>query len=189
MIEPLTLGIGVGAFLFGYTMHSSNNNKSSIEEIDTLLEQNKHIVDLSTTIETLNKDISKKHNHISDLQGEVQHHEENIEQLKTRAAYMKNSVEIIKTPEQSKKDKNILLIKETLSKIQNNQTSRFNIGILVSMIRDMYEELYNEKIDPIGVQELMDDFIDSDSSGSDSFGKMKHKPPMPKTTRQTGPRR
>jgi hypothetical protein len=189
MIEPLTLGIGVGAFLFGYTIHSSSNSKSTTQEIDTMLEQNKHIVDLSTTIETLNKDISTKHSHISDLQGEAQEEEENIVRLKTRADYLQNNSKPTNTTKLSKQDKNILLIKESLVKIQNNQVNRFNIGILVSMVRDMYEEIYKEKIDPIGVQKLMDEFIDSDSSGSDSFGKMKHKPSIPKTTKKSGPGR
>lgn len=188
MIELITLGIGMGAFLFGYIAHSNNENKASTKSIDTMLEQNKELVSLSSTIEILNRDIDKKNGLIAELEGEASHQEENISRLLERANYVKNSGELEKLDELATVTKNLRKIKENLAKIQSRQVERFNISVLISLVQTQYEDIHGEELDLLGVQELMMDFSDSgsDEKGG-SFGEMLKKPAKPKRTKRTTP--
>lgn len=183
MIEPITLGIGMGAFLFGYIAHTNNNNKSSIQSIDTMLEQNKEFVSLSSTIEILNRDIDTKNRLITELEGEADHKQENINRLLRRGDYISNSGVLEKFEELAQKTKNLTHLKQTLSKVQGKQVERFNIGILISLVQNMYEYIHKEKLDILGVQDLMTDFSDSGSDDKgDAFGGTSKKPSTPKPT-------
>ena len=188
IIEPITFGIGVGTFLFGYAMHSSNKSKSSIDEIDTMLEQNKNLVTLSSTIEILNRDIDKKNDEISDLEAEVSHQEENINILIERADYIRNSGELEKLEELAQASKNLKQIKEILTKFQKSNTDIFNKGVLVSLVQNMYEHIHNEVLNLEDVKKLIMDFTDSedDGKGGTSGGKNSNKPLKPKSTRTRG---
>lgn len=163
MIEPITLGIGMGAFLFGYIAHSNNENKASTKSIDTMLEQNKELIYLSSTIELLNRDIDKKNNLIVELEGEAAHQQENVNRLKERANYVRNSGELEKLDELATTTKNLRRIKENLSKIQEKNAQRFNISVLISLVQTQYEYIHEEELDILGVQHLMEDFSDTDS--------------------------
>ena len=188
IIEPITLGIGMGVFLLGYIAHSNHSNKSSLNKIDTMLEQNKNLVTLSSTIEILNRDIDKKNNQIEDLQGEVSHQEENINTLLERADYIRNSGELGQLEELAQVSKNLKQLKGILTKFQNKNTDIYNKGILVALIQNMYKHIHKEAIDLNGVKDLIIDFDDygSDDKG-DAFGSMSsNKPPKPKSTRTRG---
>ena len=186
IIEPITLGIGVGVFLLGYIAHSNHSKKSSLNEIDTMLEQNKNIVTLSSTIEILNRDIDKKNNQIADLQGEVSHQEENINTLLERADYIRNSGELGKLEELAQVSKNLKQLKGILTKFQKSNTDIFNKGVLVSLVQNMYKDIHNEALDLEGVKYLMNDFADSDSDdkGGAAGGMNSNKSPKPKSTRR-----
>ena len=189
IIEPLTLGIGAGVFLLGYIIIcSNNNNKSSTNSIDTMLENNKELISLSSTIEILNRDIDKKNNLIADLEGEADHQQENINTLLQRAEYIRTSGELEKLEVLANTTKNLTLIKQNLSKIQGKSAERFNMGVLISLVQTMYEHIHNEKLDIVGVQHLMIDFSDSDSDEKgDAFGGMSKKPSKVKPTKPRSP--
>ena len=188
MIEPITLGIAMGAFLFGYIAHSNNINKTSTKSIDTLLDQNKELISLSSTIALLNRDIDKKNNLIVELEGEAAHQQENINRLKERANYVRNSGELEKLDELATTTKNLRRIKENLSKIQDKNAQRFNISVLISLVQTQYEHIHGDELDLLGVQHLMEDFSDtgSDTTG-DAFGGMNKKPSKPISTKPRSP--
>ena len=187
MIDPFTLGIGAATFLFGYITSSNRDYKSSMNSIDTMLENNKEFISIISTIEILNRDIDKKNNLIADLEGEADHQQNNINKLIERADYVRNSGELEKLEELAKINKNITLIKENLLKIQKKDTNRFNLTTLISLVQTMYEHIHGEELDIEGVQHLMLDFTDSssDSEGSGTFGSMSNKPVTPKTKSRT----
>ncbi|WP_415407282.1 hypothetical protein ACLHDG_01780 [Sulfurovum sp. CS9] len=188
MVDPITLGIGMGAFLFGYIAHSNNSNKACMQGIETMIEQNKEFVSLSSTIEILNRDIDTKNSLIAELEGEADHQQENINRLLQRAEYLRNSGELEKLEELAQTTKNLTHLKQTLSKVQVKQVERFNIGILISLVQNMYAYIHKEELDILGVQDLMTDFSDSGSDDKgDAFGGMSKKPSTPKLTGPTGP--
>ncbi len=176
MIEPITFGIGMGAFLLGYIAHSNNTHKASTKSMETMLEQNKEVITLSSTLEILNRDIERKNNLIAELEGEASHQQDNINRLLERADYIRNSGELEKLDELAKTTKNLRRIKENLSKIQGRNVDRFNIGVLISIVQTLHDYIYNEELDLLGVQQLMEDFSDTGSdAGGDVFGEMNKK--------------
>lgn len=188
MIEPITFGIAMGAFLFGYIAHSNNENKASAKSMDTMLEQNKELVSLSSTIEILNRDIDKKNSLIAELEGEASHQEENISRLLERANYVRNSGELEKLDELATVTKNLRKIKENLAKIQSRQVERFNISVLISLVQTQYEDIHGEELDLLGVQDLMTGFSDSGTGGNgDSFGGMVKNPARSGRTKLRSP--
>ena len=188
MIEPITFGIGMGAFLLGYIAHSNNTNKSSMKSIETMIEQNKELITLSASIELLNRDIAKKNSLIEDLQAEAAHQQENINRLLERADYIRNSGELQKLEELAQTTKNLRHIKENLSKVQGKNANRYNISILISLVQTQYEYIHGEELDLLGVQHLMEDFSDSGSNtGSGTFGAMDNKPIKPNKTKPNTP--
>jgi septal ring factor EnvC (AmiA/AmiB activator) len=188
IIEPLTLGIGTGLFLLGYIAKSNNDNKSSLAKVDAMLEQNKNLIELSSTIEILNRDIDRKNNHISDLTGEISHQEENINTLIERADYVRNSGELEKLEELAQVSKNLKQLKGVLTKFQRSNTDVFNKGVLISLVQNLYEYIHKEEIDMEGIKYLMSDFTDSErDEKGDSFGGMNNnKAPKAKSTPTRG---
>jgi len=183
MIDPITLtvGIGMGAFLLGYIAHSNNDNKSANKNIETMLEQNREVISLSSTIEILNRDMDKKNIRIAEMAEEINHQQENIDRLLQRADYVRNSGELQKLEELAQTTKNLRRIKENLSKIQGKNADRYNIGVLISLVQTQYEYIHNEELDMLGVQHLMEDFSDSGSdSKGDALGGMAQKQTRPK---------
>ncbi len=188
MIEPITLGIGMGLFVLGYIAHSNNTHKATTKNIETILDQNKELVELSSTIEFLNRDIDKKNSQIEDLKGEADQQQENINRLLERADYVRNSGELEKLDELATTTKNLRRIKENLSKIQSKNADRFNISVLISLVQTQYEYIYGEELDLLGVQHLMEDFSDSGSNtGSGTSGAMGNKPAKPNKTKPYTP--
>lgn len=181
MIDPITLtvGIGMGAFLLGYIAHSNNTHKASTKSIDTMLDQNREVITLSSTIEILNRDIDKKNIRIAELAEEINHQRENIDRLIQRAEYVRNSAELEKLDELAKTTKNLRRIKENLSKIQGKNAEKFNTGVLITIVQTLHEHIYDKELDLLGVQELIATFSDCDNSssgGSSGSGVMDNKP-------------
>ena len=71
----------MGLFVLGYIAHSNNTHKATTKNVGTMLDQNKELVELSSTIEILNRDIDKKNSQIEDLKGEAAHQQENVNRL------------------------------------------------------------------------------------------------------------
>jgi len=184
MIEPLTLGIGIGAFLLGHIAHSTNSNKSTIQNIDSIMENHKASIASTSTLEVLDREINHKEEAITELSHDIIEKNEQIKNLLNRADYIRNSGELAKLEELSQVSQNLKLIKEYLAKKQNAHPNKFKEAVLIAIVKDLYKKKYNIDLDTHSLEKYMNDFADieekEDSGSGGSFGGMKNTLSKPK---------
>lgn len=184
MIDPISIGIGIGAFLIGHVSHKHKNNTMTLQTLETMLEHNKELSPLALAIDFLNKDIENKNSFISELEEEVSHQQENINRLLKRAEYIRNSGELEKLEALAQTTKNLNHLKQILSKFQKKEEERFNMGVLIALVQDLYREIYGIDLNVSGVESLMMEFTDS-SEGSGTTGGRNNKQIVPPSVHRT----
>lgn len=169
MIDPILFALG--GLVFGYVVSDNNKKQNTLFTMEKLINQNKEFVELNSTLEILNKEIDSKKSNIVELEAMIIQREEEIQRLLQRAEFLRNSGELQKFEQLSQLHKNLKHIKENLNIIQKKHKHRFNIGVLVCLVQELYEELNDRELDILGVQELMEEYSDNNKSSSGgSFG-------------------
>lgn len=179
--EPILYALG--GLVFGYLISSNNSGKDILSTIDTFLTQNQQFGELSSSIEILNRDIDSKQEYLTELDGEIAERQESINRLIQRAEHLKNSGELQQLDDLYQKTQQLNHLKEILSKLNKKNEHKFNLGVLIAIVQELYEELHHKELDLIEVQYMIEEYLEHNDS-SDTFGEQRQvmQPPKPKRT-------
>jgi hypothetical protein len=185
MIEQIYLYL-IGGFILGLILRTTNKQNEMdkyLSKIEILINNNTDVIDLSSTISNLAIDIDNKKEILLELEAELENSQLAINRNMDRIEYLKNSGELKKLESLNQTVQNLNSIKSNLVSIQKKKEYRFNVAVLVSIVQELFEELYNEELDLLGVQDLMRAYSDIDieedvSSSGSSDKKINKKKPL-----------
>jgi hypothetical protein len=177
----------VGVLVMNWWKDTKTTNDR--EAVSTLIQQNKEFVHISTSIEIMKREIAEKEEHISSLDGEIDQREDIIARLLQRAEYVRNTGDLAKYEEIANKVSQLNSLKETLGKIKKQHEDKFNIGIMVQIIQDLFYDLHQEELDILGVSLMVREYWEGqeEDEGSDEGGKKDELKPTPPKRRSASP--
>jgi hypothetical protein len=177
----------IGVLMMNWWKDTKHSNER--EAVSTLIQQNKEFVHISTSIEIMRREIAEKEEYLSSLDGEIDQREEIITRLLQRADYIRNHGDLAKYEEVAAKVSQLNSLKETLGKIKKQHEDKFNIGIMVQIIQDLFYDLNQEELDILGVSLMVREYWEGQETDEDSEGGRRddHSPTPPPKRRSASP--
>jgi chromosome segregation ATPase len=176
--EKLVVQIIGGAiilFVFIRIFFISDNKDKNIkpltkDDIDRLFSEHKEVVQLSNHIDVINDEYNDKRHRVEELEDEIHQLSQELAREKQRLEFLKNSPELKSLEDVKEEISKLEEIKKTFKQINQTQMKRFSVVILVNIVKELYKELYNIDLSTKEVEDMINAYSDSDSTGTSSRG-------------------
>ena len=149
-------------------VHKNSENKKIISDLEGVFKNNKDVISIGKYIEVLNNEIHNRRFELEDIEEELQSKHTEVESLENKISFLQQNPELQNAAHVKVQLSKLEDLKSTLKKLNSTQAHRFQVSLLIELIKELYFDLYGKDITIKEIEEIMKDY-GSGSNGGSSF--------------------